>query len=129
MTLARNGWLRSFEVLIAEVAARRPAVEDCALPARRPHMANLYRMADSVGEHRASAIFLHGLGGDAFGTWGGSDAQLCWLGWLAKGIKGLAVGSVGYGTPIPRWRGSAGHLTPRAPNAPCTPAPACVGVR
>jgi len=79
-------------------------------------MANLYRIADSVGEHRASAIFLHGLGGDAFGTWGGSDAQLCWLGWLAKDIKGLAVWSVGYETPISRWRGSAMPLTDRATN-------------
>jgi hypothetical protein len=38
-------------------------------------MSNLFKVADSVGEHRASAIFLHGLGGDAYGTWGGSDAQ------------------------------------------------------
>jgi pimeloyl-ACP methyl ester carboxylesterase len=41
---------------------------------------------------------------------------LCWLGWLAKDIKGLAVWSVGYETPISRWRGSAMHLTDRATN-------------
>jgi pimeloyl-ACP methyl ester carboxylesterase len=79
-------------------------------------MANLFRIADSVGKHRASAIFLHGLGGDAYRTWGGPDAKSCWLGWLAEDIKGLTVWSVGYEAPISRWRGSAMHLTDRATN-------------
>jgi pimeloyl-ACP methyl ester carboxylesterase/tetratricopeptide (TPR) repeat protein len=79
-------------------------------------MSDLFRIAESVGEHRASAIFLHGLGGDAYRTWGGSAAQSCWLGWLANDIKGLAVWSVGYEAPISRWRGSAMHLTDRATN-------------
>ena len=35
-------------------------------------MSDLFKIADS-GERRTSAIFVHGLGGDAFGTWG-------WLG-------------------------------------------------
>ena len=79
-------------------------------------MSNLFKVADSVGEHRASAIFLHGLGGDAYRTWGGSDAQSSWIGWLADDIKGLTVWSVGYEAPISRWRGSAMHLTDRATN-------------
>jgi tetratricopeptide (TPR) repeat protein/pimeloyl-ACP methyl ester carboxylesterase len=79
-------------------------------------MADLFKIADSIGEHRASAIFLHGLGGHPYQTWGGSDAQSCWLGWLAEDIEGLAVWSVGYEAPISRWRGSAMHLTDRARN-------------
>src|SRR5262245_23428283 len=82
----------------------------------RPILANRYRIADSVGEHCASAIFLHGLGGHPYRTWGGSDVKSCWLGWLAHDIKGLTVWSVGYEAPISRWRGSAMHLTDRATN-------------
>jgi tetratricopeptide (TPR) repeat protein/pimeloyl-ACP methyl ester carboxylesterase len=79
-------------------------------------MADLFKIADSVGERGASAIFVHGLGGDAFGTWGGPDAQSCWPGWLANDLKSLALWSVGYEAPISRWRGSAMHLTDRATN-------------
>jgi hypothetical protein len=67
-------------------------------------MANLFRIADSVGEHRASALFLHGLGGHPYRTWGGSDVKSCWLGWLTDDIKGLAVWSVGYEAQISRSR-------------------------
>jgi tetratricopeptide (TPR) repeat protein/pimeloyl-ACP methyl ester carboxylesterase len=79
-------------------------------------MADLFKIADSGGEHRASALFLHGLGGHPYRTWDGSDVKSCWLGWLTDDIKGLAVWSVGYEAPISRWRGSAMHLTDRATN-------------
>jgi pimeloyl-ACP methyl ester carboxylesterase len=79
-------------------------------------MANLVKIADSVGERCASAIFLHGLGGDAYWTWGGADVKSCWPSWLANDLKSLAVWTVGYEAPISRWRGSAMHLTDRARN-------------
>src|SRR5215471_15671113 len=50
-------------------------------------------------------------------TWRQSDNPgSLWPIWLTKDIPGLSVYSVGYETPISRWRGSAMHLTDRATN-------------
>src|SRR2546422_2146877 len=82
-------------------------------------MADLRQVATSIGALRACAIFLHGLGGDLYGTWrcgAGPHTEIFWPRWLAEDIEGLAVWSVGYEAPISRWRGSAMHLTDRATN-------------
>src|SRR5262245_39285723 len=80
-------------------------------------MSKLFRIAGDIGKRRASAIFLHGLGGDPYGTWrSGPGDQAFWPRWLADDINGLAVWSVGYEAPVSRWRGSAMHLIDRATN-------------
>lgn len=80
-------------------------------------MSQLFKIADANGQKRASVIFVHGLGGDAYRTWsyGTGDAAF-WPKWLAADVPGLAVYSVGYETPVSRWRGTAMHLPDRAKN-------------
>src|SRR5215510_8589167 len=71
-------------------------------------MSKLFRIAGDIGKRRASAIFLHGLGGDPYGTWrSGPGDQAFWPRWLADDVNGLAVWSIGYEAPVSRWRGSA----------------------
>jgi pimeloyl-ACP methyl ester carboxylesterase len=82
-------------------------------------MPKVFKIAEPSGEKRANAVFFHGLGGDAHGTWrAGSDEASFWPAWLAKEIEGLSVYSVGYEAPISRWRGSAMHLTDQAISVP-----------
>jgi pimeloyl-ACP methyl ester carboxylesterase len=78
-------------------------------------MVQLINIASGNGEPRSNAIFVHGLGGDLYGTWqGGDDPRSFWPRWLAEDIKSLAVYLVGYEASVSRWRGSAMHLTDRA---------------
>lgn len=80
-------------------------------------MAQIIHVGSSSGEKRASAIFLHGLGGDLYGTWRRSteDASF-WPLWLVEDIPGLSVYLIGYEASVSRWRGTAMHLTDRAMN-------------
>jgi tetratricopeptide (TPR) repeat protein len=84
-------------------------------------MAELFKIAEAGGEKRATAIFFHGLGGDARATWQPiytkkNEASL-WLAWLAQDIEGLSVYSVGYEAALSDWHGSAMELSDRAANA------------
>lgn len=80
-------------------------------------MANLYQIQGSQHEKNRHAIFIHGLGGDAYLTWqSSSDIKTCWLYWLDEDIHDLAVWTVAYGAAVSRWRGAAMHLADRAVN-------------
>jgi pimeloyl-ACP methyl ester carboxylesterase len=81
-------------------------------------MAELFKIAEARGEKRANAVFFHGLGGDAHTTWQAdkNDKATFWPAWLAQDVEGLSVYSVGYESPVSRWRGAAMHLTDRATN-------------
>jgi pimeloyl-ACP methyl ester carboxylesterase len=81
-------------------------------------MADLIPIAEAKEGKRANAVFVHGLGGDAYTTWQANrkDKATFWPAWLAQDIEGLSVYSVGYEAPVSRWRGSAMHLTDRAAN-------------
>jgi pimeloyl-ACP methyl ester carboxylesterase len=55
---------------------------------------------------RLSVIFVHGLGGDAVGTWcyeGGEDGGYFWPRGLAEDMSGLAVYSLGYPADKASW--------------------------
>ncbi len=81
-------------------------------------MTEFFAFAEAKAERRASAIFFHGLGGDARSTWSVGSSQSCfWPAWLAEDIEGLSVYSVGYPAPVSRWRGAAMHLTDQARSA------------
>ena len=58
----------------------------------------LHRISPAYGATpRADVVFVHGLGGDAFGTWRhGSDASTSWPHWLAEDVPEVCVWSLGY---------------------------------
>src|SRR4051812_47762079 len=80
-------------------------------------MSQLYKIADPVGQKRASVILVHGLGGDPHTTWRhGLDEEGFWPKWLAADVPTLAIYSLGYEAAVSRWRGAAMHLPDRAKN-------------
>jgi hypothetical protein len=80
-------------------------------------MSQLHKIAAPTGTPRGTAIFVHGLGGDAFGTWRARpDEEALWPRWLAQDIPGLAVFSVGYPAAVSNWQGTSMPLQDRAGN-------------
>jgi len=70
-------------------------------------------------ECRGDVIFVHGLGGDALGTWhpkGKRDSQDSWLYWLSQDIPDIGIWSLGYEAEPFVWRGSTMPLVDRATN-------------
>ena len=63
-------------------------------------MADLTRIARTSGVLRGHVIFVHGLGGDAVGTWKSGEAEdTFWPRWLADDLQGVTVWTVGYEAP------------------------------
>jgi WD40 repeat protein len=80
-------------------------------------MSQLNEIAAPTGPPRGTAIFVHGLGGDAFATWRAKpDEEALWPRWLAQDISGVAVFSVGYRAAVSNWQGTAMPLQDRAGN-------------
>lgn len=49
-------------------------------------------------------IFIHGLGGDAFGTWrDGEEDSNSWPHWLGEEFSGVGVWSLGYAASPSKW--------------------------
>ncbi|MCI0598631.1 MAG: alpha/beta fold hydrolase [Beijerinckiaceae bacterium] len=66
---------------------------------------------------RGSAVFIHGLGGDAYSTWGADKDDKSSFFWplsLALDLEGLSVYSVGCEASLSGWRGSAMDLVDSA---------------
>jgi pimeloyl-ACP methyl ester carboxylesterase len=62
-------------------------------------------------------IFVHGIGGDPFGTWRhDTDTENFWPGWLAEDVPYIAVHTLGYDASPTGWLGSTMPLTERAAN-------------
>ena len=70
--------------------------------------AHLHRIPGRSGDDStADVLFLHGLGGDAFGTWRhGKDETTSWPHWMGKEFPDVGVWSLGYAaSPTKRLRG------------------------
>jgi pimeloyl-ACP methyl ester carboxylesterase len=67
----------------------------------------------------ADVIFVHGLGGNALGTWhpnGNIHDDKFWLSWLGDDIKNIAIWSLSYEVEPFLWRGQTMPLVDRATN-------------
>jgi hypothetical protein len=77
----------------------------------------LYPIAYGDANIRAAVVFVHGLGGDAFGTWKTGEAQSdIWPHWLAQDLPEVRVYSLDYDASPSAWLGSAMPLVDRATN-------------
>jgi tetratricopeptide (TPR) repeat protein len=80
-------------------------------------MSRIVKVAGWSGKPRASVIFVHGLGGDAYYTWRRApNDNSFWPLWLAEDIAGLAVYTLAYEAPASNWLGTAMPLQDRAVN-------------
>jgi tetratricopeptide (TPR) repeat protein len=80
-------------------------------------MSRVVKVATWAGKARASAVFVHGLGGHAYDTWrrnGFNDSF--WPIWLAEDTEGLTTFTVAYEAPPSNWLGTSMALQDRAVN-------------
>ncbi|MCI0737101.1 MAG: alpha/beta fold hydrolase [Beijerinckiaceae bacterium] len=81
-------------------------------------MIELHPIFEARNRKRASVVFIHGLGGDPFTTWGagkdGMNDKRYWPRWLAEDIDGLSVYSAGYHAPVSDWEGQSSHIITHA---------------
>lgn len=76
---------------------------------------------DSKPNRLGDVVFIHGLDGDANGTWQIKDrADTFWPAWLADDLKDFAVWSLGYEASSTTWKGHALPLAERATNVLAT---------
>ncbi len=58
-------------------------------------------------ERKADVIFIHGLGGDAYGTWQKDDKdENCWPKWLGEELPYIGVWSLQYSASPTAWKGT-----------------------
>ena len=87
------------------------------LTGQQERMADLIKISDCSDLQLGSVVFVHGLGGDARGTWQHSKAaDAFWPQWLADDVPGLGAYSMQYAASASRWRGTAMHLQDRSVN-------------
>jgi hypothetical protein len=78
-------------------------------------MGELHLITKSEGAQNGSVVFVHGLGGDPFGTWRhNKEDDSFWPAWLAEDVKQARVYSFGYDAAPSAWLGSAMPLFDRA---------------
>ena len=82
-------------------------------------MSKTIRLASwaGAGAPRANVVFVHGLGGHAYGTWRrGAEEAGFWPLWLAEDVPGLTVYTLAYEAAATNWLGTAMPLQDRAVN-------------
>lgn len=83
-------------------------------------MTQIFPIATEANRDRGSVVFVHGLGGDPYGTWGGDGTPTSprfWPRWLARDVPDVAVYSLGYPAAPTRYKGSALWLEEQAHTA------------
>lgn len=75
----------------------------------------LHSVSNQSPHATGDVVFVHGLGGDPFETWGLRD-QSSWSAWLSVDRPDLNVWSLGYEISPTAWSGSAMPLADRATN-------------
>ncbi|GID90843.1 esterase/lipase family protein [Amorphoplanes digitatis] len=67
-------------------------------------------------EGKLDVVFLHGLDGDARGSWTAGGPDMFWPRWLADDLETAAVWSVGYDARSSGWRGRSMSVADRSVN-------------
>ncbi len=80
-------------------------------------MSTVHLICDGGAMSRGSVVFVHGLAGDSFTTWGGSGADSSfWPRWIGEEMGDVAVYSLAYDAAVSNWSGHAMPLPDRATN-------------
>ena len=80
-------------------------------------MTQLIKIAGWSAGVRLNVVFVHGLGGNPYGTWRrGAEGSAFWPEWLARDIPGLAAWTLAYDAPPTNWLGTAMPIQDRAKN-------------
>jgi pimeloyl-ACP methyl ester carboxylesterase len=79
-------------------------------------MSRLIRIAHWSAEASTSVIFVHGLGGHHYGTWGDVNGGFFWPRFLAAETPGGRVYTVSYAAAATNWIGTAMPIQDRATN-------------
>ncbi|MBR1129498.1 hypothetical protein [Bradyrhizobium iriomotense] len=79
-------------------------------------MSRLIRVGEWGFPPSATAIFVHGLDGDAYQTWQRKSPDSFWPRWLGEDVEGLSIFTLSYAAPASNWLGTAMPLQDRAAN-------------
>lgn len=80
-------------------------------------MSVLHKISKDGTAARGSVVFVHGLGGDAFGTWRrDSTESTFWPRWIAEDLPDIGILSLEYPSAPSAWLGTAMGLPDRATN-------------
>src|SRR5882724_1723265 len=80
-------------------------------------MTKLIKIGYWTEEVRLNVVFVHGLGGSAYGTWRqGADGDSFWPVWLARDIPGLTAWTLDYAAATTNWLGTSMPIQDRAKN-------------